>query len=223
MAKLYSTGPANLYVSVGVVGSSLTMRDFLIYPPKASIFFLGTCETKPNISIEPSFLPLKADIGGPLLPFDHLFTGEIAVVSGVVNKFNESVYAKITARPTLLGTRGAYTNKDIGQPMMMSGPGRAFSLWIQFPYTVAKPTVYGSGTGGWLQPKAYRFPGAILFGPDVVMPGTPSRRQLTFWCGRIYDNQSGAWLVYDHLTADPTDVFNSLPSVPPITVDGVLV
>lgn len=218
MASLYSTGPANLYVSVATVGSSLTMTDLLTYPSKATTFFLGTCEKPPVISLEPAYLPIKADIGGPLLPYDHLFTGEIGIVSGVLNRFNEAVYAEIAARPTLLGTRGTYAAKDVGRPMMMSGPGRAFCLWVQFPYQAK--TVYGS-TGS--MPKAYRFPGAILFGPDVVMPGTPSRRALTFWCGRVYKASDGTWKVYDHLIADPNDGTNTLPAVPPITMDGVLV
>src|SRR4051812_35972253 len=98
MARLYSTGPANLYVSLRATGSSLAMEDLLTYPSKATTFFLGTCEKPPVISIEPAYLPIKADIGGPLLPFDHLFTGEIGVVSGILNRFNESVYANITAR-----------------------------------------------------------------------------------------------------------------------------
>lgn len=218
MARLYSTGPANLYVSIATVGSSLTMADLLAYPSKATTFFLGTCEQPPAINIEPAFLPIKADIGGPILPFDHLFTGEIGVVAGILNRFNEAVYAKVAARPTLLGTRGTYSSKDIGRPVMMSGPGSAFCLWVQFPFQIK--TVYGIDGS---MPKAYRFPGAILFGPDIVQPGSPSRRALTFWCGRVYKTSDGTWKVYDHLTVDPGDATNALPAVPPITADGVLV
>lgn len=219
MAKLYSTGPANLYVSLSSTGSSLTMADLLAYPSKATTYFLGTCEQPPKINIEPAYMPIKADIGGPLLPFDHLFTGEIGVVAGILNSWNETVYQELTARPTLTGTRGTYTSKDIGRPVMMSGPGRAFCLWVQFPYSAAK-AVYG--TAGSM-PRAYRFPGAVLFGPDVIMPGAGSRRALTFWCGRVYKASDGTWKVYDHLTVDPGDATNALPAVPPVTMDGVLV
>lgn len=217
MARLYSTGPANLYISKTSAGSSYNMEGLLTYPSKVSTYFLGTCEKPPEITIEPSFLPIKADVGGPTLPFDHLFMGEIGIVTGVLNKFNEAVYSYITARPNLSGTRGAYLRQDIGRPMMITGPGVAFCLWVQFPYQ--SKTVYG--TDGSM-PKAYRFPGTILMGPDQIVPGAGSRRVLSFWCGRVYKKSDGTWTVYDHVTVDPGDATNALPAVPPITADGVV-
>lgn len=210
MAQLYSTGPAYLYVSLTDLNTSYTMADLLSYPAKGDTYFLGTCQTPPNIQLLPAYYPLKADIGGPMMPFDHLFCGEVGVVNGVLNKWNESIYKKLAARPTMSGgssTRGTYTAKDTGRPVMLSGPGRACCLWVQFPYQAK--TVYAD------QPAAYRFPGSILFGPDGVNPGSPSRRALTFWCGRVYKATDGTWLVYDHTTTN-------IPAVPPITADGVL-
>lgn len=233
MSKLYSTGPANIYIGTRSGNGASGMSGLITsYPPKNQTLFLGTCETKPLISIEPAYMPIKADIGGPMLPFDHLFTGEIGIVSGVLNKWNEDVYARLSARPRAIlsgasGARGSYSANDIGSPAMLtgnvSGANRCVCLWIQFPYSVVKPAVYGADTGGWLQPKAYRFLAAIPFGPDGIMPGTPSRRAFSFWCGRVYKSSDGTWQVYDHLTADPNDVTNSLPFVPPVTADGALI
>lgn len=209
MATLFSTGPANLYISAPTINVSYGMNDLLTYPDSADVFFLGTCETAPAINIEPSFMPIKADIGGPMLPFDHLFVGEIGVVSGVLNKWNEAVYTKLTARPNQVGgTRGTYTSKGIGNPMMLRGPGSAFCLWVQFPYQ--GKSFYST------QPAGYRFPGAILFGPDIIQPGTPSRRALTFWGGRVYKSTDGTWKVYDH-------TMTNIPTVPPIVATGAIV
>jgi hypothetical protein len=214
VAQLFTTGPANLYVSISTLSVSYTMADLLTYPVKADIYFLGTCESKPTINILPSYRPLRANIGGSGHPFDHFFNGEVGIVQGTLNRWNEAIYQKLAARPNMFsGTRGSYSNKDIGRPVMMSGPGYAGTLWVQFPKSTAKSATYGT------QPKAYRFPGAVLFGPDEIHG---PRRSLTFWCGRVYKKTDGTWKVYDNITTSPDDVTNVLPDVPPITADGIV-
>lgn len=210
MAKVYVTGPAYIYVGVGniALGSGSGISGILSYPNPQDIYFLGSCQQPPRILINPKFKPIFADIGGSEVPYDWMFMGEDAAVFGVLNYWNESVYAKCASRPyPYLDTRGAQRAAGVGSLMVTQG--FAYHLWIRFPYA-AKP-VFSDMPGG------YHFTAAWMSGPDEINPGTRSgKRAVAFHCARVYNAANGTWSLYDH---DMT----SVPVNPPDNENGLLV
>lgn len=208
MSQLYSTGPANLYVSLFLDDppAHATMAGLLDTVAASDIYFLGTFEKPPFIDIQAHHRKLPANIGGVSSgrPFDRVIMGESVTVSGVLNKWNELTYREIANRGTGT-TRGTYPKTTIGTPIMSSGPGYTFCLWVQFPRNGLSP--YSD------MPDGYRFPGTILLGPDRIVPGAGSKRLLTFASEMVYKRSDGTWVLYDH---DMTNI----PAVPPVDPSG---
>lgn len=178
MAQVYCTGPALFYVQ---------------FPGESTPKFLGTAEREPSIDIRPAFSPVLNDLGGQRVPFDMIYDGEEAFVSGLINRFNESVYAQLAARPAhLAGRRGNNISGEIGTLMVQEG--KAVTLWVQFPY-VAKAAMLGG-----LMPAGYRFRAAYLEGPDALRPlGTTARKiGMMFHAIRIFSAVDGSFALYDH-------------------------
>lgn len=212
MANAYVTGPCHLYVAPGILqaSSSGTLAPALLnYCSAASIFYLGTCETVPKIIIDPKWKPLFADIGGDQTPFEFAWMGEDGLVTGVLNRWNESVYKKCATRPRPTGTRGTYTASDIGT--LMFAEAVAYPLWCHFPYY---SKVYGTL---YNMPAGYRFLASFLRGPDEIEPGTKaSRRAIVFAAAPIYKPSDGTWKLYD-------ENMTYIPSVPPTVATGAVV
>ena len=195
MAKLYTTGPAHLFVgptiySLGQLGLT------------ASLQYLGTAEYAPNIQIRSGWEPVHNDIGGKIIPFDQSYQGEEGFTFVDLNRYNEIVLARIQARPrphfgNPQPPRGHTYPGDIGSLMIQEA--MAYSVVVYFPYA-AKPAMAG-------MPPAYRFPFSWLLGPDDLkeMGTKPRKIGLVFYHGRGFNPQNGEFLLYD----------NTLPQLPP--------
>ncbi len=158
-AKLQTTGP--VYVFCG-----------------ASPQYLGTAEREPRIQIRRRYSPVFNDMGGDT-PFDYQYMGEEAFVTVDLNRYDESVYAKIAAQPNGDGSeeRGSCKFGDLGTFMIQEA--RAFPLWLLFPYSQVKPD---QGT-----PPGYHFIETWLEGPDDLPVGTKARKtRLIFHAGRAF-------------------------------------
>jgi len=216
LANLYVTGPAHIYVAPGGIistsnsGSSGTLiANYFAGVSASTILYLGTCEQPPRILVDPKWKALYADIGGDEVPFEKSFMGEAGMVTGILNRWNEAVYAKCAAKPRTNATRGTWTANDVGTLMLAEAV--AYPLWLHFPYASKQfGTIYN-------MPSGYRFLATYLAGPDGIDPGTKaSKRVIAFACERVYKPSDGSWKLYDH---DMTNI----PAIPPNNSTGAIV
>lgn len=180
MASPYVTGPAHIFCGLQTGGALL---------------YLGTAERWPQVTIRPHYAPLFNDIGGGV-PVDMCYDGEEAFTIADISRWNEPVYALLSARPRpssgLLTPRGADIAGDVGTLMVTEG--HAYPVVVQFPYA-AKPAYAAAG-----MPAGYRFPTSYLAGPDTLEPlgTTPSKRRLIWHHLRQYSAVAQAFVLYNH-------------------------
>lgn len=198
MAQAHVTGPVHIYVGVG--GSP--PRNPLV--PGTPVY-LGTCETAPRPRFNPQWAPVNNDIGGVRLPFDMIYSGEDATISGALTVWNWPVYAACRRRPNNTGTIGFGAAGDIGTLMVTEG--MAYPLWLHYPYFSKF-----SGVG---MPAGRRFLACWLLGPDEEEPGTGVNKiHFTFQAFRAYDGSTGAFTLFD-------ENMSGIPTIPPTTPLGV--
>ncbi len=207
MSTPQCSGPAFIYIARLAPGT---------VPTTAQLYFLGTCEQPPTMQFNPQWEPIMNDIGGSLLPIDYSYQGEDGLVSGTLNKWNETVYLRLASHGLAQGVaaRGSELWSDIGTISQVEGI--TFETWMHFPYSAAK-TVYGTTN---FMPAGYRFLACRLAG-HVIRPGTrANRRQLIFHADRAYLPSAtpslNGFSLYDHLMTTTT----TFPSVPPILPTG---
>jgi hypothetical protein len=201
------SGPAYLYISrlaLSAIGTPATT---------AQLYFLGTCETPPTLQLNPQWEPVMNDIGGSMLPIDYSYQGEDAVLSGTLNKWNETVYLNLAshALAQTVAARGSEKWSDIGSLAQVES--LIFQLYVHFPYSAAK-TVYGTTNN---MPAGYRCVACRLAGHSIG-PGTRAgRRQLVLHSDRAlletFSTSTSGFKLYDH-------TMTNIPAVPPIGVTG---
>ncbi len=175
----------NGQVAARVVGYLVTSGKVPVY--------LGTAETTPEISIQPTLYRWSDDEGTD----DDLYEGETAVITAGLNRYDPGVYEYIITRTHNVGVGGA-TGVDIigalGSSMLYEGS--SYPLWIQFPL-VAKRAYWSQG-----HPYGYRFFNAYLQGPDRTTPinTDPTVRHCRWVARRYYDPATGLAATYDHVT-----------------------
>lgn len=230
MANIYVTGPVHVYVGVErdlVADDDPYKADAHDYNSKVGdliqdassdeVYYLGTYETTPKIEIAARHKPVYADIGGDEVPFDYIYMGEDGFVTGVLNRWNESVYAACAAKPISYGTdptmfdarrRGRSVAGDVGA--LMLADGKAYQMWLHYPYYDKE---YGQSLG---MPAGYHFFAAFMTGPEVVEGGTRAKRRLLqFKLARVFSPEDGCWDFYD-------DDMSIIPETPPTGTDGAI-
>lgn len=204
MANPFVTGPVPVYVGVGAGASASDNAPY----------FLGWFERGLNdFHIDPKYMPINADILGPMLPYDHLFMGEDGWCSGDLSVWNEAVYARCVTRPTHLsaGARGTYTPTDLGS--LMVAEGLTYPVWLPFPYSAKTVAMPG-------QPAGYHFPNSWMFGPDHIIGGLQqAKRRVVFYFQAKRDSSSGVITLYDHVVT--VNSVNLATAIPPSAAAGV--
>lgn len=182
MAQLYSTGPALFYV--GKAGNA------------TSALFLGTCQESPEIDSRPLYKEVINSIGGSQ-KFDKSYQGDIVTISGLFNRYNETVVQALEGRPNVFGgsLEGITQPGEVGTLMLTEGA--MFDLWIKFPYA-AKPA-FSPLTSGMLP--GYHFPGCTVEGPTSFRQlGTTEKMiRFEFEALRIFYPITGGFLLWDLL------------------------
>jgi hypothetical protein len=200
MGSLYCSGPCAAWVNL---------------PLSATPIFLGHSEKTPSIQIRRTYTNSYADDTGPDTPFDKIFSGQSALVTFDLTRFNYGVYTAIadvanTAAGVLAANPGVNLANEIGTSMMLEG--LAYPLILVWPYA-AKASMGGTGFGNALPP-GYRFLSSFLIGPDEFSCGTiPLKIRCTWYCvsawnpainnngfgpgqAKLYDNNTtGAFLI----------------------------
>lgn len=182
MAQPYVRGPIGLHVQIG-----------------GTIFFLGTGERAPRISIKREYEALRSDIAGTRLGLDQSFQGQEAFVTVKLTRWNETILTRLQDSTGAFGvTPGSDNMGDVGTLMVFEG--QAFPLWVQFPYGAgqfAAKTAYANPTNG-AQMGGYHFFAAILEGEQVLEGGTdPASVSLTFHCYRVFSPTTLSLALYD--------------------------
>ena len=175
-ARFPTCGPANIYYAVGGITGLWT--------------FLGTAETAPIIRPMPDYVPVFADVGGPLKPVDWMYAGEDGMVVVRLNRWDDlGAYNTLRARPTHAGTGIGGQNPLADTGSMMVADGQGLGLIVQFPnFGDAWNVAQG-------MPPGYRFFCVESIGPDEIKPGTDTETlDLVFRCMRVYVQEDGATL-----------------------------
>jgi hypothetical protein len=146
MAKIFTTGPALMYINYG------------------SWLYLGTAESPPDIDLIGGFDPVYNDLGGTVLPFDRIYEGEEAVISFVLNRY---VQASLDIIQAVIGSKtiGTDTFGDTGS--IIGQEDRTFQYGMLFPY--AAKALYTD------MPRGYKFFSCFRIGPQGVRPGTRAK------------------------------------------------
>lgn len=211
MALTYVTGPVQIYVglyrgepsSSGGYGGGF--RQLLEYPTKPYIQFLGTCEAGPQFEFTPHYKALIADANGGGFPFDVASLLETAVITMVLNRFNESVYQNLQSRPRSSTIAGEYAADDVGRLLMHEA--YATPIWLHYPY-YSKFAGFGMAVGMHFL--------ATWPISEAHTPGTrQSKRLLQLQAIPVYNPATGGWKMYD-------EVMTHIPALPPVSTDGVL-
>jgi len=183
MAQLYTTGPAHIYLAFPT-GSGT----------QNSPVYFGTCEDAPQVQIIPKFEDVYNSIGGTV-PFDKSYQGEVALIDLDMNRYNESVYGILAARPRV-GTRGVNIAGDVGT--LMGTEGYTIGVYLKFDFGAAGAAPKAAYTANGMPP-GYRFPGGIPIGPDRLQNlGTrPRKTNVVFFAIRIWNPATQAFGLYD--------------------------
>ncbi len=202
MAQPYVTGPVNWFVSAQLGGmqpsGSTAGTPGNAYKDGSPVFF-GHTEGSPEIDIEPDWEQVFVDLKGSKKPYDFLYAGESALISGVFTRWNESVLSVMQARVAGTGGRRGHNGAaDIGTLMLTEG--FSYPMWMQFPFATLKPAMS-------TEPAGYHWFNVFLLGPDRLSSnGTRPRKVQLFWVAvsalSIPGSGSGdggwSWDLYDH-------------------------
>lgn len=123
MAQILTTGPAHIFI-----GRSST--DLLA--SLDGLEYLGTCQKSPEISIQTLKEEVVNDIGGDA-PISFSNQGQTGTIKTLLNRYDESVYAKIAVG--LYGSglnRGEITRGQMGA--LAQGMGFDFDVVFYFPF-----------------------------------------------------------------------------------------
>lgn len=116
------------------------------------------------------------DVAG-MTPYDMLFSGEEAIVSVTLTRWNEPVYAAIANKANLGGVRG--TESGVSRGTLMLTQGIAAPLWISYPFNTLAPFT--------TLPAGYHFYAAFLESPDRLNPGVRAYKiHLQWHCLAVY-------------------------------------
>lgn len=103
-ADFYALGPAHIF---------LRFRSGAAYEPAV---YLGTCETAPQDTDEPQYVPVMNNIGGSEVPVQLTYQRRRMSVAGVFNRYDYSVVRRVMdpARTGAPGTMGLDGRCDTG-------------------------------------------------------------------------------------------------------------
>lgn len=163
MQKMYSTGPALMYVRTIAEGTR----------------FVGTAESAPNLFITRAYEPIYNDLAGSMLPMDRMVEGHEALVSAVLTRWDEDVLDFMATLTTFDPDVGSTALGTVGT--IMGQEDQTFEFWIKFPF-FAK-TAYSSAPGA-MKP-GYHFFASMMVGREEIGVGTKAnRRHIMIQCQR---------------------------------------
>jgi hypothetical protein len=121
MAQIITTGPAHIFIGRSALDADLE-----------SLEYLGTCQKSPGITIQTIKEDVMNDIGGET-PISYSNQGQVAQIKMTLNRYDESVFAKIATGLFSDGlNRGEITRAQMGA--LAQGMGFDFYVLFYFPF-----------------------------------------------------------------------------------------
>lgn len=182
MAGLWCTGPAHLFIGLGLGN----FANPAVYTP----YYVGTDEDSPTIEIAPKYQEVKNDIGGDDA-MDDSYQGRSATIDYNLNRWNEGAIAALEqTNPFSTTLRGTDNPGDVGS--LMQTEGLTFPVWVVFPYAASAPTPFLGKPAMAGMPAGYHFLACILTSDNHTRLGTkPRRLRFSFRARRVYTPASG--------------------------------
>lgn len=127
----HTTGAVHNYVRVGGFNGA-TGNPGTRPTPLGEIWYLGTCETQPVLSIDRKSVPIFNDVGGRSIPVQKTYDGEVGTIGLMLSRFSQAAYGVLQAP-------SATTEPEIGKETFLSRGSllygkRTFELWQWFSF-----------------------------------------------------------------------------------------
>lgn len=176
MAALqHTTGPIHLFVR---------------FRGASTVFYLGTCEVAPEVTADPSYLPVMNDLRGRSKPHDKIYDGESHFVFATINRFDYPIWKRcreaISHDATLaaLGFDGRVENGRL-----VAGVGD-FELILLYDH-------HGTGAATVDLPQGRIYRSVVVGGYKESTQGTRVQTiAARFDCEGLYDAANRQYLLY---------------------------
>lgn len=215
LPSIHVTGPVHIFARTPA-------HAFYTPAETAKIWYLGTCETQPQVKHAKMKLDVFNDIGGRKVPFQQIEQGEIGLLGFLLTRFSKSAYLAIRRAGGIDGT-GADVGAGVGYESSFGRGAFTLSrtsveLWLlyQFGFGADTPGLAGPATTDGLARGRY-YPTAVLGAHEIADSGSAAEKLLlTFnalplWLGdaALGDKHRG-FALYSEDEADfPSDIVNA--------------
>jgi hypothetical protein len=178
-----------------------------VTPTATATYYLGTCETQPQIDVQRMALDVFNDIGGRSIPFQQIYEGEVAVVGLLLTRWSQLAYNAVRDPGQAISGNSSITP---GQDSEIGGRGTLMfnrinvRLWQLFDF-------YGTSIAQTNLPPGRYWPNAQLAAHKIVDSGTAAEKLLlVFNCIPIYNTSTRGFQFYSEAVADFTDGTNTI-------------
>jgi hypothetical protein len=162
MAQIITTGPAHIFVGRSALDVDLE-----------SLEYLGTCQKSPGITIQTLKEDVMNDIGGET-PISFTNQGQIGQIKLTLNRYDESVFAKIATGLFSDGlNRGEISRAQMGA--LAQGMGFDFDLLFYFPFHQGFLSGSTSSTHTTSHPEGIHFTSVVPTKEKLSEMGTRAR------------------------------------------------
>lgn len=166
---IHVTGPVHFFARTPAHANYSTGN------PAAKLWYLGTCETKPQIQVTHHRLPVFNDLGGRKAPFQSIKQRETAVVGLMLNRFSHHAFNAIaTAGGQDLQVSG--TGIGLGTESYL-GPG-SLTFGVSTVEIWARYTFFGTTNASAGLPLGRYFPCCELVEHQIAKSGTEEEAML---------------------------------------------
>jgi hypothetical protein len=215
---IHVTGPVHLFVETPA-------HAFYSPSETAKIWYLGTCETQPQVKHQRMRLDVFNDIGGRKVPFQQIEQGEIGLLGFMLTRFSYTAYQAIQKSGGLDGNgttagMGAGKESNLGRGALSLGR-TSMRIWMlyQFGFGADTPTVAGPATTAGL-PRGRHYYSALLSAHEIADSGTAAEKlllvfnALPIWLGTAGGSagspERNGFKLYSEAEADfPADIVNA--------------
>lgn len=197
-----STGPIHIFCRIPASGASPRGAA-----SGGTISYLGTAREYPNISVEPSWVPVMNDIAGPTVPADVFASGEDGSINIDINRFDYAVMQSVCNYPRSGRTPGGSargTNTRLDRGLFALANKNSMEFWFQFSF-------YNTiNTGDYTMIPGYYWPACVVVNTSPEVIGTRDHairlmlKPLNWWLA-----ETGSFMLYSN---DPS-YFTNLPAI----------
>lgn len=162
----------------------------------AQTWYLGTCETQPQMTLQRLMGPVFNDKAGRLSPFQFIHGGFVGMVGCAFTRFSHPGIAALKS----------FTQVSAGRESRLARG--SLILGNSSAVLYAKYTFYGTANATTGLPPGRKFYAALWKNEDMLESGTAVQKPLLVWeCHPIYDGATGGFNMYSEDPAEfPADL-----------------